>query len=209
MADLLAEGLARLGLPRGEREVGLLTAYAGQITLWNRRTNLVRAVGDELVVRHILDSLAGARLVEERAGAGPVADAGSGAGLPGLPLAIVLPGLRFALIERAATRASFLRACVALLGLANVEVVEADVSRLAGRSFPLVVFRAFRPLARSLAETEGVIAPAGAAAAYAGRREALDRELAQLPAGFVLERVARVEVPFLAAERHIALVARR
>ncbi len=206
MGDLLSEGMERLGLPGTARELGLLRAYADQIALWNRRTNLVRASGEDLVVRHLLDSLAAARLIGELAAAGPVADAGSGAGLPGIPLAIVLPRLRFALIERAATRAAFLRGCAALLGLSNVEVLEADVTSLAPRAFPLVVFRAFRPLARSLREVEGILAPGGTAAAYAGRLESLRQELSGLPPGFSLVRIEALEVPFLDAERHLALL---
>lgn len=205
MGDLLEQGLARLGLPRTGRETGLLRSYAGQIALWNRRTNLVRAEGDDLVVRHLLDSLAAARALEERAGGGPVADVGSGAGLPGIPLAVALPHLRFCLIERAATRAAFLRGCVALLGLPNVEVAEADVAHLASGTFPLVVFRAFHPLPRSLREVTGILAPAGFVAAYAGRRQPLLAEAADLPPGLVLDSIIELDVPFLDAERHLAV----
>jgi len=206
---LLEEGLVRLGLRHSAREQGLLRTYASQIDLWNRRTNLVRAKGEALVVRHLLDSLAPTRLVEELAGSGPVADVGSGAGLPGIPLAIMLPELRFTLIERAGLRASFLRSCAALLGLTNVEVIEADVTRIEGRTFVLVVFRAFRPLARSLKEITRIVAHGGGVAAYAGRREPLLAELADLPHDFVLSGIVPLDVPFLGAERHLALLKKR
>ncbi len=209
MEGLLERGLARLGLPRSSRETGLLRAYTDQIALWNRRANLVRAEGDDLVVRHLLDSLAPARLVEARAAGGPVADVGSGAGLPGIPLAIVLPLLRFALIERAALRAAFLRACAAVLALGNVEVREADVAGVAELTFPLVVFRAFRPLARALREVAPIVARGGAVAAYGGRREPLLAELRDIPPEFSLSEIVPVEVPFLEAERHLVVLARR
>ncbi len=205
MEDLLAQGLARLGLPQAGREIALLRSYTDQVARGNRRANLVRAEGDDLVVRHLLDCLAAARLIEGRAGGGPVADVGSGAGLPGIPLAIVAPHLRFVLIERAAARAAFLRGCVALLGLANAEVVEADVANLASAAFPLVVFRAFRPLARSLREVASVLAPGGVVAAYAGRREPLLAQIAELPPGFDLEDIITLRVPFLDAERHLVV----
>lgn len=208
MAGLLEEGLERLGLPPTGREAELLRGYAGQVALWNRRTNLVRASGDDFVVRHLLDSLAPVHLIEEHAGVGPAADVGSGAGLPGIPLAIALPGLRFVLIERAATRAAFLRACAALLGLANVEVLEEDVTRLAHPAFSLVLFRAFRPLGRSLGEVAAIVAAGGTVAAYTGRREPLEEEISALPRGFTLLRIEALAVPFLDAERHLALFRR-
>jgi 16S rRNA (guanine527-N7)-methyltransferase len=208
VSALLERGLDALGIAPSPRVTGLLEAYCEQIALWNRRTNLVRATGDDLVVRHLLDALAAARDIESLAAGGPVADVGSGAGLPGIPLAIQLDALRFVLVERATVRAAFLRSCAAVLGLANVEVVDADVQDLPGRSFPLVTFRAFRPLSRALAEVAAIVAPGGAVAAYAGRKQALDEELAQLPAGYRLRNIRRLEVPFLDAERHIVIFER-
>ncbi|KMV22660.1 16S rRNA (guanine(527)-N(7))-methyltransferase RsmG [Mycobacterium heckeshornense] len=69
--------------------------------------------------RHILNSAAVAELLSpgER-----VVDIGSGAGLPGIPLAIVRPDLRVALLEPMLRRCQFLQEAVAELGLA-VEVV--------------------------------------------------------------------------------------
>ena len=52
-----------------------------------------------------------------------VIDVGSGAGLPGLPLAIVRPDLIITLLEPLARRVDFLNEVVAELGLKNVTVV--------------------------------------------------------------------------------------
>ena len=51
-----------------------------------------------------------------------VADLGSGAGLPGIPLAIVRPDLRLTLVEPLQRRTTWLTAAVEELGLANVVV---------------------------------------------------------------------------------------
>ncbi len=48
-----------------------------------------------LWTRHVINS----GLVAPLIGPGPVADVGSGAGLPGIPLAIIKPDVRFVLIE--------------------------------------------------------------------------------------------------------------
>jgi 16S rRNA (guanine527-N7)-methyltransferase len=77
-----------------------------------------------------------------------VADVGSGAGLPGLPLALVRPDLRLQLVEPLLRRATFLTEAVAALGLeGRVEVVRgrAEELRLA---VDVVTARAVAPLDR-------------------------------------------------------------
>ncbi|WP_444850813.1 16S rRNA (guanine(527)-N(7))-methyltransferase RsmG [Mycobacterium sp. P7213] len=75
---------------------------------------------ERLWERHLLNCAAVAELLEpgER-----VADIGSGAGLPGMPLAIVRPDVSMILVEPLLRRSEFLHEAVAELGLAGVEVV--------------------------------------------------------------------------------------
>ncbi|MFC6239706.1 16S rRNA (guanine(527)-N(7))-methyltransferase RsmG [Longivirga aurantiaca] len=77
-----------------------------------------------------------------------VADVGSGAGLPGLPLALVRPDLSVVLVEPLLRRATFLSEAVEALGLAGrVEVLRGraeDVSL----SVDVVTARAVAPLDR-------------------------------------------------------------
>src|SRR5690348_8371022 len=74
---------------------------------------------DRIWDRHILNSAAVAELLDrgER-----IIDIGSGAGLPGIPLAIVRPDLEVVLLEPLLRRSEFLAEVVNQLGLA-VEVV--------------------------------------------------------------------------------------
>ncbi|MCA0328624.1 MAG: 16S rRNA (guanine(527)-N(7))-methyltransferase RsmG [Actinobacteria bacterium] len=77
-----------------------------------------------------------------------VADIGSGAGLPGLPLALVRPDLRVVLVEPLLRRATFLGEAVEALGLADrVEVLRgrAEEQKLA---VDVVTARAVAPLER-------------------------------------------------------------
>jgi 16S rRNA (guanine527-N7)-methyltransferase len=127
--------------------VTALFAYLERLLLWRTKTSLVSTDSPvEIVVRHIADSLALAPLVP--AGA-RVADIGSGAGLPGLPLAIVCPDAQLVLVEPRRKRANFLRDATRAAGVANVLVAEARVEELRpaeSDSFDLIVSRAFGPL---------------------------------------------------------------
>jgi 16S rRNA (guanine527-N7)-methyltransferase len=60
-----------------------------------------------------------------------LADVGSGAGIPGIPIAIVSPGLEVDLIESRQRRVSFLSTAVRELALPRVRVVGARVEDLA------------------------------------------------------------------------------
>lgn len=74
---------------------------------------------DRLWDRHVMNCAAIGELFDPGV---RVADVGSGAGLPGIPLALVRPDLRITLVEPLLRRADFLREVVEDLGLA-VDVV--------------------------------------------------------------------------------------
>jgi 16S rRNA (guanine527-N7)-methyltransferase len=75
--------------------------------------------GARLWDRHVLNSAVAAPVFDQDA---RVADIGSGAGLPGIPLAIVRPDLRLTLVEPLLRRTVWLFAAIDELGLTNVEV---------------------------------------------------------------------------------------
>lgn len=66
---------------------------------------------------------------------------GSGVGLPGIPLAVLWPETDVLLVDRAGRRVSLARRATRVLGLDNVEVVQADAGHLAAEA-DLVVVRA-------------------------------------------------------------------
>ena len=210
----MAEGLKRLGIECPPDRLEALERYRLELERWNRRYGFVKASGSELVVRHFLDSLAGLPVLRSLSPRRTVLDVGSGAGFPGLPLALFLPDSQVVLLERSASKAAFLTNVVALLGLVNVRVRELELRRLEER-FDLVTFRALSPLDRELPALGRVLAPGGSIVAYKGRRERIEQELERAglrearspaaPAAGQLE-VVRLEVPFLAEERHLVLL---
>jgi 16S rRNA (guanine527-N7)-methyltransferase len=214
ICSLLEEGLVKLGLYQ-DRVLSLLNLYIKEIELFNPAYGLVK-VRDrrELIVRHILDSLAPLSII--RRAVDPtlkrktplIADVGSGAGLPGIPLAVCMGDAEFTLVERMKRRAGFLLNALAALGLPNVRVEEAEMEKLslpAANLFDLVVFRAFRPLEPAILRgLFKLLAPGGALAAYKGRRQAIEEEMAGA-AGAAWE-IFPLEVPFLEEERHLLLI---
>ena len=207
--------IERLIAPRRETIITLLAQYVAEIELFNPAYGLV-GTGDrrELVIKHILDSLAPLgiihHLLENRAVPGETpaaADVGSGAGLPGIPLAIALPRVNFTLIERMGRRAGFLRNTQAALALANVTIEESEMERAAPGRFSLLTFRAFRPLEPAILRSLfRLCAAGGTLAAYKGRREKIEEEMAaagQTPAAY---EAIPCPVPLLEEERHLLVI---
>ena len=99
----------------------------------NRRLNLTRVVEPEPVARlHLLDALSALPLLDARPGSNGCLDLGSGGGVPGLVLALARPDRRWVLVDSARKKVDVLRAFVAALGIANVEVV-AERAEILGR----------------------------------------------------------------------------
>ena len=97
--------------------------------------------------RHILNSIAVAELIPPEA---TVIDVGSGAGLPGIPLAILRDDLRVTLLEPLLRRSTFLGEAIATLNLGDrVRVVRARAEDH-DQTYDVVVSRALAPLDRLL-----------------------------------------------------------
>jgi 16S rRNA (guanine527-N7)-methyltransferase len=189
-------GEMALALPAGTRE--RLLDYVALLVKWNRTYNLT-AIRDPLamVAHHLLDSLAVLPHLPLGAERGRLADAGSGAGLPGIPIAIVQPGWRIALAESSQKKCAFLRQAAIELHLANVEVHEGRVQ--AWRPEPLfdvVISRAFAALSEFINACRHLVAPGGVLAAMQGAAPAaLDPKCSLI----------RLHVPLLKAQRHLVL----
>jgi len=199
----LVAGLSTLGLAVDETAVERLFDYVELLERWNATYNLT-AVRDpaEMVTRHLLDSLAVAPHV---AGA-TLADLGSGAGLPGIPLAIIAPEREVLLVDSNGKKARFLREAVRRLGLARVSVAESRVENVSG-TFDCITARAFASLAEMLATGGHLLAPDGTWLALKGRFP--QDELTAVPAEFRVEDVIALRVPGLDADRHLVVIRRQ
>ena len=115
--------------------------------------------------RHILNSVALSGLIPEGSA---VVDVGSGAGLPGIPLAILRPDLSITLLEPLLRRVTFLGETVEDLGLGDrVDIVR---GRAEDQSLVVdtIVCRAVAPLDRLLGWTSPLLVPDGQLLALKG-----------------------------------------
>ncbi|NJP64905.1 16S rRNA (guanine(527)-N(7))-methyltransferase RsmG [Streptomyces spiramenti] len=97
--------------------------------------------------RHLLNCAVLGEVVPEGV---TVCDVGSGAGLPGIPLALVRPDLEITLLEPLLRRTRFLEEVVELLGLDHVSVLRGRAEEVLGTFTPVhvVTARAVAPLDR-------------------------------------------------------------
>lgn len=192
-----------------------LEAYVRELELFNPAYGLVGTEShEELIIKHILDSLAPLgpilRALDRDGSAPPslsIADAGTGAGLPGLPLACALSSFQFTLIERMGRRIGFLQNTLAVLGLENVRLEQADIEKARSGPFDLITFRAFRPLEPPILKALlKLLKPEGVLGAYKGRLEKIREEMAPIESLIGSWESIPVQVPFLNEERHLVVI---
>jgi len=208
-ADRLRQGAAALELELSDERLQQLLDYAALLVKWNAVYNLT-AVRDpqEILIHHLLDALAVIPVLRRHAplDRASVADVGSGAGIPGIPLAIVQPHARVLLVEPVGKKSAFQRQVCCELALTNVEVCHGRAESLR-RPTDLVICRAFASLVDFVAASRGLMGPDTLLAAMKGRRAETERERTSLPDDCSVS-IEPVRVPFLPAERHLVLIRR-
>ena len=208
LAQQLREGLAALGLELPDAVKAKLLAYVALLKKWNATYNLT-AIRDEgeMVTQHLLDSLSVLPVMQKSALAGRRwADIGSGAGLPGIPLAIVRPDLDMSLIETVEKKAAFQRQAKIELALANVTVVNRRVEDVPGGAFDAVISRAFADLAEFVRLAGHLLTQGGRL--YAMKGLLPEEEISHLPPGWAVVDCTRLNVPGLDAQRHLLVIER-
>ena len=116
--------------------------------------------------RHILNSIALESLIPEGC---RVADVGSGAGLPGIPLAILRPDLEMTLIEPMLSRSNFLTEALDELGLDDRVTVVRGRAEDVDLHVDVVVSRAVAKLATLINWTADLIVDSGSILALKGQ----------------------------------------
>ena len=207
LAESLAAGIAALGFTFPQATQARLLQYLALIRKWNQVHNLTAVREPEIMLtRHLLDSLAVLPHI-----AGPrIVDVGSGAGLPGIPLALVRPDWQVVLLESNHKKAVFLQQARIELQLENVEVAAERAENFHPEAkFNTVVSRAFSDLTDFIQLAGHLCAEEDNGSRLVAMKGVYPHEeLAQIPPQFVVEKTLSVAVPGLEAERHLVMLRR-
>jgi 16S rRNA (guanine527-N7)-methyltransferase len=203
LMQVLAEGIAEMGLNVSPAQQEQLMDYLALMFKWNSVYNLTSLRDPmQMVTHHLLDSLAA---VPAFAAARNVLDVGSGGGLPGIVLAIVRPDMKVSMIDTVHKKTAFLTQVKAELGLANVTVYTARVEQLqVSDKFDVITSRAFADLSDFVNWSSHLLAEQGRYIALKG--VAPQEEQQRLPAAWRVSGVEPLQVPKLGAERHLVFI---
>jgi 16S rRNA (guanine527-N7)-methyltransferase len=156
-----------------------------------------------MVTAHLLDCLSVCAYVQ----GSRIADVGSGAGLPGIPLAICCNEKKFLLLDSSAKKTRFLYQVVSELALSNVDIEQTRVESYQARhQCDTVICRAFGSLVQFVTTAGPLCKRSGRMLAMKGRYPA--GELIDLPKGFELVAVHKLDVPGTDAQRHLIEIVR-
>ena len=191
----------RLGLSVSSDVVADLLTFMSLLKEWSGTYNLVAPREREfLLTRHLLDSLSIAPWLRE----GSLLDVGTGAGLPGLPLAIIKPEMEVTLLDSAGKKIRFIRHVDRTLKLGNIHPLHQRIEDLSGAVYANITSRAFA----SLREFVEAVRPCADQSTRLLAMKGVNprQELEELPDWVNVESVEPLTVPYLHAERHLVLM---
>jgi len=197
-------GAAELGVPLSAAQADQLLRLLDELDDWNQRMNLtaIRERGQQ-ITKHLLDSLA----IQSYLRGTRIADIGTGAGFPGLPLAVALPQLELTLVDSTAKKLKFVEHAAQTLGLRNVQTVHTRAENYRPKErFDCVVSRAVGPLETFVTWSGHLCVGGGRLLAMKGRYPT--DELTQIPNGWKLAAVHRLNIPGLDEQRHLVELCR-
>ena len=200
----LQQGMQQLELAASPQQVQQLLDYLLLLQKWNKAYNLTAIrEPDAMVTRHLLDSLA----LLPHIGDQGLLDVGSGAGLPGIPLAIMKPGLAVDSLDSNGKKIRFQFQVKTALGLDNLSLHQHRVEAYQPASLSRqLVSRAFASLKDFLGWTDHLAA--ADARWFAMKGQFPVQELEELPKKFTLEASHPLVIPGVEEQRHLLLLKR-
>ena len=214
MDKLIHEAQALFNVHISGRQLMALITYEKELLEWNQKFNLtaIREV-ESIRVKHFLDSFS-CVLAWKASPPVNLIDIGTGAGFPGIPLKIVYPSMRLTLVESVGKKAMFCQHIVSVLGLENVEVIQARAEELGQQEkhrekYDWAIARAVANMnvlsefLLPLAKMNGVML---AQKGESGPAEAQSAEHAMKILGGKLKQVIPVNLPGVVDDRYLILV---
>ena len=201
----LESGVARLGLDVPDDAIDSLFSFMELLKEWSATYNLVAPRERKfLLARHVLDSLSIAKWLQ----AGSLLDVGTGAGLPGLPLAIVKPEMEVTLLDSAGKKIRFIRHVERTLKITNINPLHQRMEDLhQDQPFANITSRAFASLGAFAQAVRPCAGESSRLLAMKGTHP--EKELEELPEWVNIESIEKLTVPYLHAERHLVIMSVR
>ena len=201
----LRQGLVELGLFATDQQLNLLLRYLLLLDKWNASFNLSGVVEiNSMVSRHLLDSLA----INAHLQGSVFVDIGSGAGLPGIPLAILNPENHFILVDSNGKKTRFLFQAKTELGLANIDVENCRIEHYQSpQQIDMVMCRAFSALGDAVSKSQHLLEKEGKFLAMKGRYP--EDEIAALPNCFEISKTTKLQIPGNDSERHLIEIVKK
>ena len=201
LKEILSNGLRQLNLaqPLDDKQQNTLIKYIELLNKWNKTYNLTAVrKPEQMVTRHLLDSLTICPYLRGK----HILDVGTGAGLPGIPLAIVFPEKQFTLLDSNNKKTRFVVQAVSELELPNVDVVQSRVEEYEAETlFDTITSRAYSTIGEMVQQTSHLLAADGVFLAMKGAQPIA--EIEELSSTYHVEKSHIIKVPGLEEERHL------
>ena len=191
LRDVLVSGIDYLKLSIDENKIDGLMVYLELLSKWNKAYNLsgIKDV-EEMVRLHLLDSIVVNPFLKGK----NIADVGTGAGLPGIPLAILNPEKHFSLIDSNGKKTRFMTQVKAELELANIDVFHCRAEDFqTSEQIDMVLSRAFSSLQKFVDVCKTWTNSETLFLAMKGL--VIEKEISQLPSNYQITDIHEVRIP--------------
>ena len=199
--EILSKGLRQLNLAQSldEKQQSSLIKYVELLDKWNKTYNLTAVrKPEQMVTRHLLDSLSICPYIRGK----HILDVGTGAGLPGIPLAIMFPDKQFTLLDSNNKKTRFVTQAVSELELPNVDVVQSRVENFQfPELFDTITTRAYSAIGEMVKQTSHLLASGGVFLAMKGVNPVA--EIDEMSEKYAVKENHVIKVPGLEEERHL------
>lgn len=198
----MQRGLDALAIAYTEQQLEQLLAYLALLHKWNRAYNLTAVREPQMMIgRHLLDSLAVLPWLRGQR----FADVGTGAGLPGIPLAIMRPDCTFDMIDSNGKKIRFVTQAINELNLRNAQARQCRVEEYRPEQcYDAVTSRAFAALIDMAQGCSHLLRPDGELLALKGVYP--NEEIQALPPQYRVEASHELHVPGETGQRHLLVV---